>query len=149
MFVVVGAAFALGAQEYELGQAARMGPGFFPTMLGVFLSLLGLGVLLNSLRQGGDGGDPIGAIAWRPLGFIIGANVVFGACLVGVPTLGIPAFGLIFSIYALVFIASMARPNSRPVESLVLATLLALLSYGAFVKLLNLQFPVWPQFLTH
>jgi hypothetical protein len=31
---------------------------------------------------------------------------------------------------------------------LVLATLLALLSYGAFVKLLNLQFPVWPQFLT-
>ena len=32
LFVVVGAAFALGAQEYELGKAARMGPGYFPTM---------------------------------------------------------------------------------------------------------------------
>ncbi|MEY3509692.1 MAG: tripartite tricarboxylate transporter TctB family protein [Hydrogenophaga sp.] len=148
LFVVVGAAFALGAQEYELGKAARMGPGYFPTMQGILLVLLGLGVLVNSLRHGGVDGDPIGAIAWRPLCFIIGANVVFGALLVGVPALGIPAFGLIFSIYALVLIASMARPKSSPVESFVLATLLALLSYGAFVKLLNLQFPVWPQFLS-
>lgn len=148
MFVAVGSAFAVGAQNYEVGEAARMGPGYFPTMLGILLALLGLGILVRSLRHGGPDGDPIGAIAWRPLSYIIGANLAFGALLVGVPSLGIPALGLIVSIYALVFIASMARPKSSPVESFVLATLLALLSYGAFVKLLNLQFPVWPQFLT-
>lgn len=148
MFVAVGSAFAVGAQNYEVGEAARMGPGYFPIMLGILLALLGLGILVRSLRHGGPDGDPVGAFAWRPLCYIIGANLAFGALLVGVPSLGIPALGLIVSIYALVFIASMARPKSNPVESFVLATLLALLSYGAFVKLLNLQFPVWPQFLT-
>ena len=43
MFVVVGAAFALGATSYSMGTAARMGPGYFPFWLGVCLSLLGGG----------------------------------------------------------------------------------------------------------
>lgn len=40
MFLVIGAAFALFAQQYALGTPARMAPGFFPTMLGVLLALL-------------------------------------------------------------------------------------------------------------
>ena len=57
--------------------------------------------------------------------------------------------GLIVAIYALVFIASMAQPGMKFKSTLVLATILAAGSYGAFVKLLNLQFPVWPAFLTN
>ena len=37
MFMVVGAAFAWGATKYNLGTGARMGPGYFPLMLGVLL----------------------------------------------------------------------------------------------------------------
>ena len=86
--------------------------------------------------------------AWRPLGFIIGANLAFGVLLVGVPALGIPAFGMIIAIYALVLIAGYARPNCSLKESIILATILAVGSYGAFVYALKLQFPVWPAFLT-
>ena len=56
--------------------------------------------------------------------------------------------GLIVGIYALTFIASLAGDRFNFKEAIVLASILAVLSYLAFIKLLNLQFPVWPAFLT-
>ena len=103
MYLVVGGAFAIGAYGYNVGTAARMGPGYFPMILGILL--------------------------------------------VGVPALGIPGFGLIVAIYALVLIASYARKEVNFKESLVLATVLAIGSYAVFVWALNLQFPVWPSFI--
>lgn len=148
MFTAVGASFALGARSYDVGEAARMGPGYFPLMLGVILSILGVILTFQSFTKGGPDGDKIGAFAWRPLAMVLGANLAFGALLVGVPALGFPAFGLIVAIYALVLIASMAQPGFQIKSTLILATILAIGSYLAFVKLLNLQFPVWPAFLT-
>jgi len=149
MFMAVGGAFAWGAVSYEIGEAARMGPGYFPFVLGLILLGLGALVSVNALRTGPPGGDKIGAIAWRPLVFILGANLLFGALLVGLPSLGIPAFGLIVAIYGLVILAGYARQGCRLRDSLILATVLAIGSYLAFVKLLNLQFPVLPWFLGH
>ncbi len=148
MFTIVGAGFALGAREFDVGTAARMGPGYFPMMLGILLAGLGIVVTIQSFRKGGADGDPVGAIAWRPLGFVLGANLLFGALLVGVPALGIPAFGLIVALYVLVIVAGFAQPGGNIKQSLVLATVLAVGSYGAFVYMLKLQFPVWPAFLT-
>lgn len=147
MFMAVGGAFAWGAVDYEIGEAARMGPGYFPFMLGILLVILGALVTFGSLKSGMPGGDKIGAVAWRPLVFILGANLLFGTLLVGIPKFGIPAFGLIVAIYGLVVMAGYARQGAKLKESLILATLLALGSYLAFVKLLNLQFPVLPWFL--
>ena len=148
LFTVVGLSFAIGANKFDIGTAARMGPGYFPMLLGSLLAVLGVLVTVQSLRKGPPGGDPIGAIAWRPLCFILGANLAFGALLVGVPALGIPAFGLIVALYALVFIAGYARKGHSLKESLILATGLAVGSYFAFIYALNLQFPVWPAFIT-
>ena len=72
----------------------------------------------------------------------------FGALLVGVPALGIPGFGLVVAVFALVSIASLAGERFVLKEVLVLSAILALGSYAAFVKLLGLQFPVWPAFIT-
>lgn len=149
MFIAVGGGFALGAREYEIGAAARMGPGYFPFVLGILLAILGLIITINAFRAGPPGGDPVGAFAWRPLLFILGANLAFGALMVGVPALGIPQFGLIIAIYGLVIIASMARPGFSFKESIVLATVVAIGCYVVFVYLLNLQFPVWPAFLNN
>ena len=149
MFIAVGGGFALGAREYEIGEAARMGPGYFPFMLGILLAILGLIITFNAFRSGHPDGDPVGAFAWRPLLFILGANLAFGALMVGVPALGIPQFGLIIAIYGLVIIASMARPGFSIKESFVLATVVAIGCYVVFVYLLNLQFPVWPAFLNN
>ncbi len=147
MFLVVGIAFGWGATNYNVGEGARMGPGYFPLMLGILLAVLGLAILVEALVVETEDGEKIGAIAWKPLGFIIGANLAFGVLLGGLPKLGIPAMGLIAAIYALVFIASMAGDKFRPKEVAVLATVLAVFSWFAFVWGLKLQFPVWPTFI--
>lgn len=149
MFMVVGGSFAWGAVDYEIGEAARMGPGYFPFALGILLVILGALVTFGAFKGGPPGGDKIGAIAWRPLFFILGANLLFGALLVGIPSIGLPAFGLIVAIFGLVIMAGYAREGAKLKESLILATILAVGSWLAFVKLLSLQFPVLPWFLAN
>jgi hypothetical protein len=148
MFMTVGVAFAWGATNYTIGEGARMGPGYFPLMLGILLAVVGVAVIFEALVVETEDGEKIGKAAWKPLFFIIASNVVFGICLGGIPKLGIPAMGLIVGIYALTFIASMAGEEHKNKEVIVLATVLAILSYVAFIVLLKLQFPVWPSFLT-
>ncbi|HEY8359477.1 MAG TPA: tripartite tricarboxylate transporter TctB family protein [Ramlibacter sp.] len=148
MFLVVGIAFAWGSTNYTIGEGARMGPGYFPLVLGCILALIGVAVTFEALVVETEDGEPIGSFAWKPLIFIIAANVVFGIMIGGIPKLGIPAMGLIVGIYALTFVASLAGEEFKAKEVAILATALAVLSYFAFIVLLNLQFPVWPSFLT-
>ncbi len=148
MFMGVGVAFAWGATTYNVGEGARMGPGYFPLMLGVLMTILGVGVTFKSLVVEAEGGDRIGKWAWKPLVYIIAANLAFGVLLAGLPSIKLPAMGMIVAIYALTFIASMAEPGWKVKNTLILATILAAGSYLAFVVLLKLQFPVWPFFIT-
>lgn len=148
MFMGVGVAFAWGATTYNVGTGARMGPGYFPLMLGVLLALIGAVITFKALVVETVGGDKIGKWAWKPLFYIIAANVVFGILLAGLPAIKFPAFGMIVAIYALTFIASMAEPGWKFKTTLILATVLAIGSYLAFVLALKLQFPVWPSFIT-
>ena len=148
MFMGVGVAFAWGASGYTIGNGARMGPGYFPLVLGVLLSLLGGLITFKAMVVETVDGDKVGAFAWKPLIFIILANLVFGAALGGLPSIGLKPLGLIVGIYLLTFIASNAGDEYKFKEVVVLATILALMSYAAFILLLKLQFPVWPAFIT-
>jgi hypothetical protein len=148
MFLLVGLAFAWGSGSYSIGTGARMGPGYFPMVLGVLLAVLGLIVTITALVVETADGDPVGRIAWKPLVFIIAGNLVFGASIGGLPSIGLPPMGLIFGIFALTFVASNAGDEFKFKEVLILAVLLSLFSYAAFIMLLKLQFPVWPTFLT-
>ena len=148
MFTLVGGGFAWGATNYTVGTGARMGPGYFPLLLGIALAVLGAFIMFYSLVEHTEDGEPIGAFVWRPIVYILGANVVFGIFLAGLPSLGVPALGLIAAIYALVIIASKAGDTFVLKEVLILATVLSVGSYLAFIVLLKLQMPVWPTFIT-
>lgn len=148
MFTVVGGAFAIGATSYNIGTGARMGPGYFPLVLGIILAILGGMIMFKGVVTRTETGDKLGSMAWRPLVYIIGANVLFGILLGGLPKIGLPAMGLIPAIYGLTILASLAGEKFKLREVLILATILAVISYGAFVKLLNLQFQVLPAFIT-
>ncbi len=148
MFTLVGIGFAWGATTYSVGSGARMGPGYFPLVLGLVLTVLGLCVIFSSLVVETVDGEPVGKIAWKPLVFIIGANLIFGILLGGLPSIGLPAMGLIAGIFALTIIASMAGEHFSLKGSLILATILAIGSYLTFIVGLKLQFPVWPTFIT-
>ena len=148
MFLLVGAGFAWGSTNYNIGTGARMGPGYFPLVLGVLMAFLGLVIAIKATVINTSDGDKIGSWAWKPLFFIIAANLVFGVMLGGLPSIKIPAMGLILAIYALTFIASMAGDEFSFKAVFILATVLSIMSYLAFIVLLKLQFPVWPAFIT-
>lgn len=148
MFLVVGVAFAWGATTYNVGVGARMGPGYFPLMLGIVLAGLGMVIIFEAMVVETEDGEPVGSWAWKPLAYILGANLAFGVLLAGIPKFGIPAMGMIVGIYALTIIASLAGDRFRLRDVLILSTILAIGSYLAFVMLLKLQFPVWPTFIS-
>jgi len=147
LFSLVGSAFAWGALDYQVGSSGRMGPGFVPLLLGVLLALLGGVVMLRAALFQADRVNAIGRWAWKPMVAIIAANLLFGVALGGLPSLKLPAIGLMGGIYLLTFVACLAGERFKLNEAALLATALAALSYLAFVLLLKLQFPVWPVFL--
>lgn len=147
-YTVAGGAFALGASNYTIGTGARMGPGYFPLLLGILLAIIGAFVMFKAMTVQTQDGDKIGSWAWKPLFFIIAGNLLFGILLGGLPSFGIPAMGLIVAIFGTTLVVSLAGDTFKLKEVLVLATILSIGSYGAFVMLLKLQFPVWPTFIT-
>ena len=148
LYTVVGAAFAYGATSYNIGTGARMGPGYFPLLLGSILAIIGGIILFKSLVVETPTGDRVGSWAWKPLSFIIAGNLLFGVLLGGLPSIKFPAMGLIVAIYGTTLVVSMAGDKFKLKEVLALATVLSALSYLAFIVVLKLQFPVWPSFIT-
>jgi len=139
MFIVVGLGFAWGATEYNFGSSARPGPAYFPFGLGVLMAVLGAMVLFKALTFEVEGGDKIGAWAWRPLLIIVVAVAGFGVIL--------PKLGMIISLPLLVFVAAQAGDEFRWKEALVNAAVITLMSWGIFIKGLSLTIPLWPFFL--
>ena len=148
MFLGIGVAFVWGASTYRMGVADRMGPGYFPLILGILMTILGVLITLKALTLKTEEGDRVGPWAWKPMLFILGANVVFGVLFVGLPSFKLPATGMIAAIFALTTIASLAGGQVPLSRSLILAAVLASISYCLSFSLLHLPFPVWPAFIT-
>jgi hypothetical protein len=136
LFILVGiAAIAIGSR-YNLGTAARMGPGYFPRILGILLIVLGAILALRALRLQGV---PIPAFRWRPTLIVLGSVVVFG--------LIVTKLGMAISAVILITLSSAASSEFRPKEALISGVLLAALAVGVFVIGLKMQVPIWPTFL--
>ena len=148
MFAITGIAFAWGATTYNVGNGARMGPGYFPLMLGIVMAAIGLVIIFTALTVETADGEKIGKWAWKQVAFILLANFAFGVLLGGLPSIGLPAMGLIVAIYALTLISSLAGNEFNLVKVIILATVLAAGSYVAFILALKLQIQVWPTFIT-
>ena len=148
MFLVVGAAFAWGATKYSIGTGARMGPGYFPLLLGVLLAVFGAVICFTSLVVETAAGEKVGGFVWRPIIYILGGNLAFGMLLGGLPSIGLPHMGLIVAIFALTIICSKAGTEFNWRDVIILAAVLSVGSYLAFIVLLKLQIPVWPKFIT-
>lgn len=163
VFSVVGLAFAWGANAHPVGTAARMGAGYFPMMVGIALTVIGAVISIravwrdqrgrkrlaapNAASEARQDGSSMRPSQWRPLVFVLGANLVFGALLVGVPSVGIPSMGMLVAVPALVITASLAQAKVHWRQVAWLCLVLTLGSYLIFVRLLNLQIPVLPRFM--
>jgi hypothetical protein len=136
MFSAFGVAALVIGSNYPLGTAARMGPGYFPRILGILLVTLGLILTLRALKIVGPN---VPRFQWRALLLVLGSVVLFGFI--------VAHLGMLLSTIILIFTASMASHEFRWKEALVSGVFFALLAIGVFVMGLKLQLPVWPPFL--
>lgn len=72
IFIVFGALFAVIARDYPMGSALRMGPAYFPIILGSMLVVLGAIIAARSLFIKGE---PIPPFGYRELALILGDTV--------------------------------------------------------------------------
>lgn len=136
MFIAFGLFFMIGARNYELGSAARMGPAYFPTMLGGLIAVVGAIVMVQSLVVKGG---KVAAIPLRLIFLITVSLLVFGYLL--------KPLGLVLSLALLVVLSAFAGHEFKLKEVLILSVALVILSVLVFVKGLGLPFPLWPKFL--
>jgi hypothetical protein len=133
LFVAIGLAVVVLAQNYRMGTPARMGPGYFPTLLGALMALLGVSLSLPAFAM--DGED-VQRFHPRPLLFVLLAIAAFGIAL--------PYLGLAAAIVALVAVGSFADPDLTPLEIAGIAVFLVVFSILIFVVLLGLPIRLWP-----
>ncbi|MDO9217394.1 MAG: tripartite tricarboxylate transporter TctB family protein [Lacisediminimonas sp.] len=138
MFILFGGFFAGFGTQYTFGTAARMGPGYFPTVLGILLIVLGLVVAVTGLSKNNTE-EKVAKFAWDVLGLIIGSVVLFGVLL--------NPLGLIGSLLVLILVSSYASHEHTWKASLGNSVVLISLCMFVFVYALKLQFQLWPIFL--
>lgn len=139
MFVVFGVLFIVWSTEYQFGTTQRMGPGYFPTILGILLVFLGILVGLPTFKHDSQE-THVEKIGWRGLLVVLGAVILYALLL--------PRLGFVVSMATLVILSAMASREFTWKAALLSTVVLGLFSYLVFVKGLELQFPVWPPFLT-
>lgn len=139
MFVAVGLIFSGVATTYNMGTAAKMGPGFFPFWLGLVLAFLGAIVTLSATSKKATK-ETIPSWDWPSVLWVTGSVVLFGVVLA--------YLGLILSLFVLVFISAMASHEFHWKGTVINAVILNVIAYIAFVWGLKLQFQVWPSFFT-
>lgn len=139
MFLLFGAAAIFFAADYNIGSAAKMGPGYFPFALGALLAALGVALLLRSVfwTKGSQAGP---VFHLKPLVLILSSVVLFGLLLL--------PLGLLVSTTLLVVVSSLASHEFRWKEALLNAAALIFIVWVVFVYGLDFQVPIWPSFMT-
>ena len=135
LFIAFAAVALYAARNYSLGGAGRMGPGYFPVLLGGLLALIGAVLVGRSFFAPGE---PVTRTQFLPLAIIVVSVVLFGVLL--------QHFGLVIALVAVTVVSAFATRESKPLEVAALTAVLVVFSIGIFVQGLKLQLPIWPQF---
>lgn len=134
VFAVLGAGALLIARGYDIGTTMRMGPGYFPMMLGAALVLLGAASCLRAVLAGKP--TPIGELPLRPVLLVAASAFAFALLLDRV--------GLAIAAFVASLLASLAGRHFRAIEALAIAAILAAFTALLFVTALGLPVTIGP-----
>jgi len=131
IFIGIGFAAVFFGRSHPMGTAMRMGPAYFPTMLGSLLVLIGLAVVLRTILKPGP---PVDQLSFVKPAFVLGSTVLFGFLL--------QYLGLAGALILLVILSAYASERFRLRVAVALAVGLAIGSSIIFVRLLGLPIPI-------
>lgn len=132
MFITVGVLAIFISRDYPMGSAMRMGPGYFPTAVGICMIVLGSIISLISTRTTGSG---IGNWPWRAMLFMSVAFVIFAW--------GLERLGFIPSLALLIVVSTLATPHFRWKEMAIQTVVMVIGAWALFIYALGLYYPLW------
>lgn len=131
LYIFFGASAVIIGRDYPMGTAFRMGPAYFPTILGGLLAFIGIIALIRSFLIEDT---PIGAFAFKGLGLVIASVVLFGFLAKGA--------GVVIALPLLVIVSAYASGRFRWGATLALAVGLTVFCVVVFVRGLGIPLPV-------
>jgi hypothetical protein len=133
MFIGFGAIIMVLSHTLPMGNAMRMGPGYFPNILGGILVVLGLMIAIGGLVKKVEA---VESMALRPILTVLGGVLAFAFL--------IEPLGLVVALFCMVFISSWGERTPRLLEIFILFLVLVGLAVGVFIYGLKLPMKVWP-----
>jgi putative tricarboxylic transport membrane protein len=132
-FIGLGALGIFMAQDYPMGTALRMGPGYFPIVLSGMMILFGIYCLIQGLLKP----EPLEGPNWsvRALVILPIATIVFGLLM--------EHAGFIPALVALIIIAAYAGSEFKLMEVVLLAIGITVASWALFIWGLGLPYPLF------
>ena len=131
MYAVIGVGAIVVAQSYNMGTSVRMGPGYFPTVLGALLLIVGS---ISMVRAFTHEGEAIKRFFWKEIVLVLGSVALFGIMVRGA--------GLLPSLLVLVVVSAWASDQFKIKNTLLLAVVTSIFSVLVFVKGLGLPFAI-------
>lgn len=138
IYILLGGGLGLGALNYRMGDAARMGPGWFPFWVGMLLAAVGAVLVLRAMRPGTPP-ERMARFDLRTWFWILGAVVLFALLL--------EPLGLVLTLVVLILASSRASHEFTWRGALINTVVLLAISLGAFIYGVHLQIDLWPAFL--
>jgi hypothetical protein len=133
VFAVIGLGAFFWSQDYEIGTATRMGPGYFPALLGIVLAGIGTALIIQGFMA--KVADPIEPRSLEPLFLVLASVISFGFLVEHV--------GLVIAVAVSIFLVCFRRALSNPLEVLVMIAALATFCAVVFVHLFEMTIPLF------
>lgn len=137
IYIVFGASALIIGRDYSMGTALRMGPAYFPSLLGGGLVLIGA---IAVVRGFAIRGPALGALAWRKVAFIVGSVLLFGFTVRGL--------GLAIALPLLVISSARASSRFSWVSSIAMAAGLTVFCVLVFLKGLGVPLPLLGEWIS-
>lgn len=131
IYVFFGSSALIIARQYDYGTATKMGPSYFPSILGGLLILIGFISLIRSFTKEGS---PIKGITIKGLGLVVLSTVLFGLLVRGA--------GLVVALPVLILVSASASKDFRWIPSLLMALGLTVFCILVFLKGLGIPLPI-------
>jgi hypothetical protein len=139
IFVAFGLLFAITSLGYELGTPLRMGPGYFPLVLGGILVFLGLLIVGKGFIPSASAEGRLGSVPWRALVLIVLALLFFGLTVRGL--------GLVPATAVTALLTALASYRTGILGAAAIAAGLTVLCVLIFVVALQLRLPLFGPWL--
>ena len=133
MFMLIGAGAVFVARDYPIGSALRMGPGYFPVVLGGVLFLFGVYIMVHGLikKEAVKGNWSVKAwiilpIAFAAFGFLVDRG------------------GFVAALVTLIIVSAAAGHEFAWKEVMIMTAVLTVTSVALFIYALELPYPLFP-----